>query len=57
MTPLEIEETQKEIQNLKGNIADASQELQYSVFKDEIKEQIKKKELKIQELEEKLKNV
>ena len=54
MTPFEIREIEKTIGNLKTDIACARQELQFSGLKDKIREYIKDKETKIQELEKKL---
>lgn len=54
MTPFKIREIEKTIENLKTDIACARQELQYSGLKDKIREYIKDKETKIQELEKEL---
>lgn len=54
MTPFKIREIEKTIGNLKTDIACARQELQYSGLKDKIREYIKDKETKIQELEKEL---
>ena len=54
MTPFKICEIEKTIGNLKTDIACARQELQFSGLKDKIREYIKNKETKIQELEKEL---
>lgn len=54
MTLFKIREIEKTIGNLKTNIACARQELQFSGHKDKIREHIKDKETKIQELEKEL---
>lgn len=54
MTPFKIREIEKTIGNLKTDIACARQELQFSGLKDKIREYIKNKETKIQELEKEL---
>ena len=54
MTLFKIREIEKTIGNLKTDIACARQELQFSGLKDKIREYIKDKETKIQELEKEL---
>ena len=54
LTPFEMSKIKKDIENLKTDIACARQELQFSGLKDKIREYIKDKETKIQELEKEL---
>ena len=56
MTPFEIKQAKKDIERLKEDIACAQQELQFSGFKDQIREYIQNKKLEIERLEKLLKN-
>ena len=54
LTPFEIKKIKTNIENLKIEIACARQELQFSGFKDQIRQTIKDKQNKITELEKQL---